>query len=155
MPEGPLVLARPTTVLWLEELSEDAVLAAMKAGRGYVTEGPGGPHLAISAGSAGMGGTVPAGPLRAEAEVRGAAGDTLVWIDASGPLRAEPVAGDDWRGGFEGAPERFLRAEIVADASLPRLLQATAGRPLPAGLTEAEIAAHPFRRALSNPIFMG
>ena len=48
MPEGPLVLARPTTVFWLEELSEDAILAAMKAGRGYVTESPTGPHLALT-----------------------------------------------------------------------------------------------------------
>ena len=152
------MLARPTTVLWLDELSEDAVLAAMKAGRGYVTEGPDGPHLAITAGAAAMGGSLPAGPLRAEAEVRGAAGDTLVWIDASGPLRAEPIAGDDWRGGFEGTPGGFLRAEIVAAASRRRLLdaflEAAAGRPLPAGLTDAEIAAHPFRRAVSNPIYI-
>ncbi len=47
MPEGPFVLARPTTVLWLPELSEDAVLAAMKAGHGYVTEAPDGPHLEL------------------------------------------------------------------------------------------------------------
>lgn len=38
--EGPLVLARPTTVLWLPELSEAAILAAMKAGHGYITKPP-------------------------------------------------------------------------------------------------------------------
>ena len=36
-PEGPFVLARPTTVLYLDELSESSVIEAMKAGNGYIT----------------------------------------------------------------------------------------------------------------------
>ena len=158
LPEGPLGLGRPTTVLWLPELSEDAVLAAMQAGRGYVTEAPGGPHLAISAEGAGMGATIPRGRIAAEARVRGAAGDTLVWVDASGPVRVEPVPGDDWRDRLVGAPAVFLRAEIVADASRGAILdafrRAVGDRPLPEGLTPADLAAHPVRRALSNPLYV-
>ena len=158
LPEGPLALGRPTTVFDLPELSEAAILAAMKTGRGYVTEGPAGPHLALTAGDVPMGGSIPSGPVTAEAEVRGAAGDTLVWIDASGPVRVEPIPDDVWRAGFLGAPQRFLRAEIVADASRDAIVDgfraAVGSRPLPEGLTEADIAAHPVRRAISNPIYV-
>ena len=105
-----------------------------------------------------MGASLPAGPLTAEAEVRGAAGDTLVWIDATGPIGEEPVITADWRGSFEGTPDGFLRAEIVAAAAATAcstdFLRAMGDRPLPGGLTEAEIAAQPFRRAISNPIYL-
>ncbi|HEY4200793.1 MAG TPA: CehA/McbA family metallohydrolase [Devosiaceae bacterium] len=156
-PEGPLVLARPTTVLYLDELSEAAVLAAMKAGRGYVTEGPGGPHLSISIGDTPMGGAVPVGPIEATADVRGAAGDRLVWIDATGPVGEEPIADDRWTGRFNGTPKLFLRAEIVAAASRERLIgefrAVFAGRELPWKLTETQMAEQPVRRAVTNPIY--
>jgi len=160
LPEGPFVLARPTTVLWLEELSEDAVLAAMKAGRGYVTESPGGPHLEIRVGDAPMGAVARAGSgLEATAHVRGAAGDRIAWFDASGERHAETIAGDDWHGTFPHAEaEGFLRAEIHADAGREALVAAFRagldGRGLPWNLTEADIAAHPLRRALSNPVYL-
>ncbi|UXN75373.1 CehA/McbA family metallohydrolase [Devosia sp. A8/3-2] len=76
LPEGPLVLARPTTVLWLDELSEDAVLAAIKAGHGYITESPKGPHLSITVDGQPMGSTVN-GAAKATATISGAAGDRL------------------------------------------------------------------------------
>ena len=83
---------------------------------------------------------------------------TLVWIDASGPVRVEPIPGDDWRGGFRGAPAGFLRAEVVAEASRPGILdaflRAVGERPLPEGLTPDDLASHPVRRALSNPIYV-
>src|SRR5262249_21561295 len=84
-PESPFVLARPTTVLWLEELSEDAIVRAMKAGHGYITEDPKGPHLAITADGRPMGSLLPE-IHEVRAEVKGAAGDRLVWIDASGEI---------------------------------------------------------------------
>lgn len=158
LPEGPLALARPTTVLELPELSEAAILAAMKAGRGYVTEAPDGPHLAITADGAPMGGSIRPGPVTAAAEIRGADGDTLVWLDASGPIRIERIPADRWTAGIAATPAGFLRAEVVAEASRPRLtaayLQAMEGKPLPAGLAADTIAAHPFRRALTNPIYV-
>jgi hypothetical protein len=155
-PEGPFALARPTTVLWLEELSEDAVLAAMKAGRGYVTESPTGPHLALTVDGAPMGSTVRGG--RAKAHVKGAAGDLLAWFDASGEIARMPIEGDDQVLVFEGTSQTFLRCEILADASQSRLVEefraAVGEKPLPWGLTEAEIAAALLCRAVSNPVYI-
>ncbi|HEV7277347.1 MAG TPA: CehA/McbA family metallohydrolase [Devosiaceae bacterium] len=158
-PEGPFVLARPTTMLWLEELSEDAVLAAMRYGRGYVTESPDGPHLSIRVNGLPMGSSV-SDPVGAEAHVRGAAGDTLVWIDAGGPFAEQEIESDDWRGEFallDGAAG-FIRAEIVAARSRERLLAVfragLGGRSLPWGLQESDLAAQPLRRALSNPVYI-
>lgn len=94
MPEGPLVLARPTTVLYMEELSEDAVLGAIKSGRGYVTESPTGPHLELTANGEPMGSSV-SGHVVAEALVRGAKGDRLLWLDASGIVGEEIIEADD------------------------------------------------------------
>jgi len=158
LPEGPFVLARPTTVLWLPELSEDAVLAAMKAGRGYVTESPTGPHLAITIAGHPMGSSVPGRSVAAEAEANGAAGDRLVWIDATGIVAEETIGGDFWKGEFTGTPSRFLRAEIVAEASRPRLMAeffaALGDKPLPWGIAEREVETQPLRRALTNPIYI-
>jgi predicted metal-dependent phosphoesterase TrpH len=158
-PEGPLVLARPTTVLWMDGLSEDNILAAMKAGRGYVTESPTGPHLEISVGGERMGGAVRR-PGSASAIVRGAKGDRLVWIDAGGSFDERTIESDDWTCALDLAEgtSRFVRAEIVADASRERLIAEFRAefpdRSLPWDLTEADLAAQPIRRALSNPVYI-
>jgi hypothetical protein len=157
MPEGPLVLARPTTVLWLDELSEDAVLAAMKAGCGYVTESPDGPHLALTANGRPMGSTV-AGAVTATAEVKRAEGDTLVWLDATGVLKSTTIGATDWTGHFAGRPKTFLRAEIIATASRDHLVAefraALDGRSLPWQLQDVDIASQPIRRAICNPVYV-
>ena len=159
MPEGPLVLARPTTMFWLPELSEDAVLAAMKSGHGYVTESPSGPHLEIRAGDVVMGGTA-AALVSLDVVVRGAAGDQLVLIDATGEIAAVDIVGDDFSTtiALENA-QKFVRAEIVAAASRERLLGEYAslleGRELPWQLKNVDVAGQPIRRALSNPIYIG
>ncbi|WP_235726871.1 CehA/McbA family metallohydrolase [Martelella mediterranea] len=159
LPEGPLVLARPTTVLWMDGLCEDNILKAMKAGRGYVTESPTGPHLEITIGDTPMGGAVLQRSFDAEAIVRGAKGDCLVWYDATGEIARQEIAADEWRGGYSGSANGFVRAEIIADKSRPDLMeafrQAVGEKPWPGGVDEAAIAAQPFRRALSNPIYLG
>jgi predicted metal-dependent phosphoesterase TrpH len=160
-PEGPLVLARPTTVLWLEELSEDAILAAMRAGRGYVTESPSGPHLEISIEDTPMGSAIKRRPLlRARAKVRGAQGDLLHWIDASGVVREQEIQADDWEGEIalvDGAAG-FIRAEIIARESRQRLVDeftAAMGRVArPWELTDSQPTHEPIRRAISNPIYI-
>jgi len=155
MPEGPFVVGRPTTVLELPELSEDAILAAMKAGRGYVTESPTGPHLAITIGETPMGGAVPAGAIEAKAEVRGAAGDRLVWVDATGTVAEEIIGSEDWVGSYRGTPSMFLRAEIVAVASHDRIFAETQGARV--HISDADLIdfeGQPIRRALSNPIYI-
>jgi hypothetical protein len=156
-PEGPLVLARPTTVLWLPELSEAAVLAAMKAGHGYVTENPTGPKLVLTANGQPMGGET-RGVVEASAETEGAAGDRLVWIDANGICAEETIAGDRWVGSWRGSPRGFLRCEIVAVASRARLvgevMAAFERHERPEGLTDAHVETEPIRRALSNPVYV-
>jgi hypothetical protein len=130
----------------------------MKAGRGYVTENPAGPHLSISVGDVRMGGEVPAGPLEATAETRGAKGDKLVWIDATGILAEQEIADDDWTGHYSGTAQRFLRAEIVAVAAREKLVAefraAFPNGELPWGLRESDLAEQPVRRTISNPIYL-
>ena len=157
LPEGPLVLARPTTVLYLPELSEDAILAAMKAGHGYVTESPTGPHLELRAGDVPMGGTS-ADFSAVTVHVRGAAGDRLLLIDAGGTIADVVIETEDWHGEFSFTPRLFLRAEIIATASRDGLIAqfsaALDGRPLPWDLQQADLMEQPIRRALSNPIYV-
>ena len=158
MPEGPLVLARPTTVLWLPELSEDAILAAMKSGQGYVTESPTGPHLEISVGSVVMGGTA-LDPAAVEVRVSGADGDELVLIDATGPIARAVISGEEWSKSIAvSSPQIFVRAEIIAGASRAALIEqfsaALEGRQLPWQLKGMDLADQPIRRALSNPIYL-
>ncbi len=158
LPEGPLTLARPTTVLWLPDLSEDAVLAAMKAGRGYITESPTGPHLEMTAGGAVMGGTASAIDHVA-VTVRGAAGDLLSLVDAGGRIASRAIDSDDWQAEIPVDPRGFVRAEVIADASRAALVadlrSALRPGPLPWGLTEHDIATQPIRRALGNPVHIG
>ncbi|WP_240229457.1 CehA/McbA family metallohydrolase [Devosia lacusdianchii] len=158
MPEGPLVLARPTTVLFLPELSEDAVLAAMKSGHGYVTESPSGPSLVMTVDGQPMGSVVTK-PRQMRAEAKGAQGDKLVWIDATGEIGSALIDTDDWQHEI-AMPEAkdFIRAEIVAIASRERLsaefLALIEGRELPWQLRGVNLADQPIRRALGNPIYI-
>lgn len=158
VPEGPFALARPTTVLWLDELSEEAVLAAMKNGRGFVTESPRGPHLSISLAGKPMGESIPRGRHDAIAETRGAAGDEIVWIDATGVRHREEVGGEDWVGSWSGTAEKFLRAEVHARASGERLLDefltANANTPVGDRIAVSEFRSQPLLRAISNPVYV-
>ena len=157
MPEGPLVLARPTTVLWLPELAEDAIVAAMKAGHGYITESPTGPALVMTVDGQPMGSIVP-GPRVARAEVKGAKGDLLVWVDASGHVGSGLIEADEWSLDFAlGDARGFIRAEIVAEASRERLgeefLALIESRELPWQLRGVNLADQVIRRALGNPVY--
>jgi hypothetical protein len=135
------------------------VLAAMKAGRGYITESPGGPHLEITLNDQPMGSAVQR-PVTAEAVVRGAGGDTLAWIDAGGVFAEREIESDDWRCdlGLLESPALFVRAEIIARASRDRLVRSfTAEFPdgaLPWELTAHDLATQPIRRAISNPVYV-
>ena len=161
-----LQVGSPTTWLWLERFDISAVLGALASGRAFVSEGPAGPHLEIDADGLPMGSRLPParGGVSLRASVRGAVGDRLRWMGASGVLREVPIEGerfeDAWTYRCDGT---FVRAEIVADASLPELRQAVqaladanrqAGKPpLPYGITLAEVFSRPFVRALANPLF--
>ncbi|WP_169193711.1 CehA/McbA family metallohydrolase [Devosia sp. MC1541] len=157
LPEGPLVLARPTTVFYMPELSENAVLSAMKSGYGYVTESPTGPHLEIRAGDSVMGGTCDA-ISEIEVTIRGAAGDTLSLIDASGEIASVTIESDEWNVTLPVSPKMFIRAEIIANASRADLIEsfkaALNGKELPWQLKGTDLESQPIRRALSNPIYL-
>jgi hypothetical protein len=158
-PEGPFVLARPTTVFYLEELSEAAILRAMKAGNGYVTEDPSGPHLSITADGRPMGSVVRRA-TEVRAEVRGAAGDRLVWIDATGEVENLVIPSDDCTLALSDPRkiETFFRAEIVAGVSYERLYK-IAQAALPEAPMDEELipvmSRQAIRRAISNPIYFG
>jgi len=155
-PEGPLVLARPTTVLFLPELSEDAILAAMKAGHGYVTESPNGPHLEIRCGNVVMGGETDE-ITTLDVDVRGAKGDALILVDATGPIARMDISSPDWRTNIAlENPVGFVRAEIVAEASRQGLIEDLLALGLGKSAVAADpaVAEQPIRRALSNPIYL-
>lgn len=156
-PEGPLVLARPTTVLHLPELSEDAVLAALKSGYGYVTESPNGPHLEISAGTAVMGSVVEK-ITALDVTIRRAKGDQLSLIDASGMIATLDILEDEWRTSLSlDGVTGFIRAEIIAVASRDRIiaeLMPMLDANKAALLDREKITDQPVRRALSNPIYL-
>jgi hypothetical protein len=164
-PAGPetdptaLRVGSPTTWLQLARPTVPDVLQALQAGRAFVSEGPLGPRLELTAGGLPTGTTLRRErPLEVRARVRGAGGERLRWIGATGLLREVPIAGDDvedaWTWPTDGP---FLRCEVVADAGLSaRLEDLTAWarvRPLPYGITIDEVRAQPWRLALSNPVY--
>ena len=152
--DNPLFLGRPTTVMHLEELSEAAILGALRSGYGYVTESPKGPHLELTASGRPMGSFVPR-TQSVEVTVRGAVGDELHLIDATGEIMRLPITDADWRQEVPIEAAGFVRAEILAIDSRERILAASL-----AALPELEghpslldIANGPLRRAISNPIY--
>ena len=157
-PQTPYVLGTPTTVLYLEELSEDAILEAMKAGRAYITEDPNGPHLSIIADGKPMG-SVTRRAKEVVATVKGAGGDRLSWIDASGEIESVMIPSDNCTLTLTapGRIETFIRAEIVAEASYGRLFQIAEEAPEVPELEDLLPIRRQqvIRRALSNPIYFG
>jgi len=164
-PAGPerdpdaLRVGSPTTWLQLAALGLPEVLAALRGGRAAVSEGPRGPRLELRSGATAMGGALPDGAEHAVlARVTGASGERLRWVGAAGVLREVAIAGDDVEDAWTWRPDGpFLRAEVVADASLERRIDELTGwaavRPLPYGITIDEVRAEPWRLALSNPLY--
>lgn len=159
-------LGSPTTWLYLTELSREAVLDAIRAGRGFVSATPEGPRLELSVAGMPMGSTLMVGG-EAEAHavrcrVEGAAGETLILVGAAGEVGRFEVTSHEFVVELEATGEalrdwRYLRAEVIAAASLPAIrarVEAFArSRGLPWGLTLDEVFAQPYRLALSNPVY--
>ena len=158
-PPGPVGLGRPTIVLELEHLDSKAVLEGLRKGRGYVTESPTGPHLAMTVNGRKMGDVVAGGQnIEVEIEVKGAPGDRLVLVTENGPIAETTVPSGDWTHRMQiAAPVRFLRAEIVADASRAGLIEGLLdwldGRPELPRAQQSLANAPPIRRALTNPVY--
>ncbi len=89
-------IGTPATVVYARELSEPALLDALRAGHTYVrVRGVDGPTLDLtvisSQGRFGLGDTVPSGPLTLAATVGRAHGQTATWIRNGQPLEAVTV----------------------------------------------------------------
>ncbi len=155
---NPFGLGRPTTVVWLEELSIAALIAGLIRGRAYVTESPRGPHVEIRAQGVPMGGVVRAASrLVVDVDVRDAAGDTLVLVGPDGPV-AETVI-DAAHLSLEVPGVRgFVRAEIIAEASAARLMAELErwcrSHGPQRGVEHGARTQGRLVRALSNPIYI-
>ena len=154
-----LKLGSPTTWLQVETLTLPHVLAALRTGRASVSESSAGPRLRVTAGATPTGGTVPAAqPCEVQARIVGAKGERLRWVAAEGVVRDVSIDTDDfqdvWMWPADGP---FLRAEIIAEASLPTRLteieHAASQTPLPYGITPDDVRTHPWRLAISNPLY--
>lgn len=153
--DGPLSLGRPTTAVWVEEeLSEASILAAMRMGRTYVTESPSGPSIEFALGNARMGDTGTIGHALT-VSVGGAAGDRLDIIDAGGILASIALEGDTVELELALAEaSRFVRAEVVAVASRPRLEADNSGFLRDNAEELAGMEMGPWRRVISSPIYL-
>ena len=156
-----LQVGSPTTWLYLEALSVDAVLNAIRRGRAFVSELPAGPRLELRAAGHGLGETINAsGKVEIEICVADAEGDVLVLVGSSGFIHQEYVSSSPFTSKVQIATsEIFVRAEVWAgevrrEHHLERIRAAHAQGRLPSNLTPEEVAAHPHRRALSNPIYL-
>jgi hypothetical protein len=154
---NPFTLGRPCTFLWLDHLSVEGILEAMRAGRSFVSESPTGPRLSIGAGEVMMGGTIPQGQTEIEIRVQGAMGDIVTLIDATGIVAEIPIASDDFAARVTLVPKGFVRAEIVAVASRDKILGdllGFLGDHRPGHSQWDDTAGHPVLRALTSPIFV-
>lgn len=158
----PLVLqlGSPSTFLYLEELSVLAVLKAIRQGQAFVSESPQGPRLELRVGEAVMGQCVEVGKdYEVSAHVAFAKGDRLYWLGTEGVIRQKLVEHDDFTDIFNWrAQGSYLRLEVVAEASLAFIkeeLEHFRKHPkFPKYLSPAQILQHPWRRALSNPVYV-
>ena len=128
-----------------------------------MSESPDGPRLELRIAESEMGGTlegVSGDLVTASARVEGAQGDLLRWVGSEGVLRETIVDTDDfvdeWRWRVGGP---YMRLEVIAKASLPffeaELVRLEQGIKMPKHLSSATILDHPWRRALSNPVYVG
>ncbi|HEX6077002.1 MAG TPA: CehA/McbA family metallohydrolase [Micromonosporaceae bacterium] len=96
-------LGVPTTVVYAESLSRRDVVAALKAGRGFVTSAPDGPELYLEAEGPGgqhamMGGEVTATATESVTVtvlVRGGAGRSLLLLRDGVAVQATPISSDE------------------------------------------------------------
>ncbi len=139
-------LGNPTTWVWAEELSVPAIMDGLRAGHVFLSEGPAGPIVELTAEAAGrraiMGDELPlppGAPLRLTCRVRGAAGCLLRLVSARHVLQTE-ITADDFTYTWEILPEgaRYFRPEVIDPPEAP---------------LEEEPAAL-MMRAMGNPVYL-
>ncbi|MPY78281.1 MAG: hypothetical protein GEV04_07265 [Actinophytocola sp.] len=139
-------LGAPTTVVYAESLSRDAVVAALKVGRSYITSGP---ELYLTArGPAGqramVGGTVTGAAtdvVTVSVLVRGGADRVLTLLRHGVAVHAEPITADEQTVTLDQriGPGGYVRAEL---------------RGAPAPDVDDPLNGRSGMAALTNPIFL-
>jgi len=99
---GGFAVGKPTTVVYAQQLHKPAIIAALRAGRCFITRAPDGVELYLSAGRAGqqtaVGGEVygDVGDLvTVTARVRRGAGMRLVFVSGGAPISTTTLDSDD------------------------------------------------------------
>jgi hypothetical protein len=146
---GGFAVGKPTTVVYAEQLSKPAIIAALKAGRCFITRTPDGVELYLSAGHAGqqtaVGGEVygDVGDLvTVTARVRRGAGMRLVFVSGGAPISTTTLDSDDQTIAVSvpmPAGGGYVRAEVRGQS-----------RPNPTN----PAASEGDMEALSNPVFL-
>lgn len=135
-----LQLGSPTTWVEVREPGPAGVLAALRAGRSYISELPSGPHLRWRG--------------RGALQVLGAKGAWLGLYSEQGLLQEQRVLGREMEISVD-LKGRFLRAELYRkpgeDAHYEALVRSFPE--LPFGLTPEEILSRKRMLALNNPIY--
>jgi hypothetical protein len=142
-------LGVPTTVVYAESLSRRDVVAALKAGRGFLTCAPDGPELRLEAEGPGgqhamMGGEIagrPADPVTVSVLVRGGAGRSLLLLRDGVAVHAVPVTADE--------QIVTLRQSVGAGGYLRAEL-----RSLPTPDSADPVSGRTGMAALTNPVFL-
>jgi hypothetical protein len=114
-------IGSPTTMVYADALSVDAILAAVRAGRTVVKlEGPDDPMVELFAGDAMVGDTV-SGPVTLRAVVTGASSGTLAFVRNGELARQVDVDGDPFEATLEvEAPYGDTDDRWRAQLSMPR-----------------------------------
>lgn len=117
----------PATWVWADELSIPALIAGLRAGHVFISEGPSGPLLEFTAegnGRQAMMGEefpVPPGtPVRFTVRVQGAEGCLLRLVSARRVFQTE-ITADDFTHTWEIVPEgdRYFRPEVIDPPEVP------------------------------------
>ncbi len=139
-------LGTPTTYVWADALSIPAIVAGLRAGRVWISEGPHGPRLELLAEAgerrAGMGQELPVAPgdtLRLRCRVGGGAGCILRLISAVRTLET-PIDADEFVYEWQLRPsdDRYFRPEVIDPPEEPLDVE-------PGAL---------MMRALGNPVYL-
>jgi hypothetical protein len=100
--DGDTAIGLPTTVVYADRLAARDIVAALKAGRSFITRAPDGVEIYLSAAragqAAGVGGAVhgaPGDPVTVTARVRRGGGMRLVLVSDGAPVLTRPLTSDD------------------------------------------------------------
>lgn len=158
--DSSYVVGNPTTVLWCEQLNREGVLAALRHGMAYITEGPQGPALEVTVNDKPMGSLLTSSQgCRLKARTSNACGDILVLIADGVELNRFNI--DETGEVMTTLPRglTYVRAEIVAAANREALMhefrQWLFDHGPPRGFDHLQDRGHPIVRALANPHYFG